>query len=891
VPQPFANLSTVQGTRRGRLGPWLAVLLYALALGLNGCSEEAAAPSKDAAPDGSADGNSADSGTDSDTATADVASGKCAVPAVCDDDNPCTIDGCDPNLGCTLTVLACGDDDPCTMDRCDVQTGTCLHPADACDDGNACTEGSCVAGSGCEWTATDCSDGNSCTSDGCSPGSGCINTTLDCNDFVSCTTDSCDPTSGCKHVQTTPGQCCESAGDCEDGATCTSHSCSQGVCQTTLLTACCTKNKDCDDGIACTADSCNLATGTCQFAPVTGPGCCVTDKDCDDGAVCTADSCVQSTCGHTLLCCGADLDCAGALPADQLCAKATCTQAGCGYASQGGGCCQNKVFAEEFAAGATAASGFVLVSAATAQWQTSTAGASGAGMVAPVLKGQTLPGGGQAALLRTPEITLPLGTQLTLAFAWRRPAGSGDLRLRALTAGGNWLVWQATDAATWQTQTLDISGLGRRLTTRQLRLQWEFVPSKLGGEAGLDSVVVSASCTPQSCTTAADCTDDLSATAEQCLGGTCVATTAKDYCETAATCNDGNACTADTCQQFSCKSSPILGCCLSSAECTDNNPCTLDACKGNVCSFPKLPADQCCSTTADCDDGNACTKDSCPAVGLGCAHTKTDASCCATSLDCDDGQGCTKDSCVSNSCSYLNFCCSTQADCNDGDSLCTSDICVSGLCQFQPTNAPGCCTPDLLATDFESGLPTWLTLSGISTASKWQLATGKQAHGGNGALWYGNPSKGNFDDGLTNGTASLSKQVLPTGEYNKLQFWLWMDTETGYFDDLTVKASCPAGEFVLWQKANQVIFQLQVWTLVQVDLSALGGQTCGLQLHFDTVDGTANAGQGVYVDDIALTRSCSARTCNLGSDCDDLWTASSDSCSSGLCTYSLPNQP
>jgi MYXO-CTERM domain-containing protein len=106
------------------------------------------------------------------------------TPKPCDDDNPCTDDGCDPGTGQCVLVnhqRGCDDGDVCTVDdlcqggacagtpkncsaldapcvegTCDPQSGKCqrivLEDGAACDDGNACTTGDtclakqCIAG-------------------------------------------------------------------------------------------------------------------------------------------------------------------------------------------------------------------------------------------------------------------------------------------------------------------------------------------------------------------------------------------------------------------------------------------------------------------------------------------------------------------------------------------------------------------------------------------------------------------------------------------------------------------------------------------------------------------------------------------------------------------------
>jgi uncharacterized repeat protein (TIGR01451 family) len=70
----------------------------------------------------------------------------------CPDGSACTIDGCDPQTGCTYEPVTCGDDgNPCTDVDCDPLTG-CFHrssPAGmACSDNNACTGGDACNGVG-----------------------------------------------------------------------------------------------------------------------------------------------------------------------------------------------------------------------------------------------------------------------------------------------------------------------------------------------------------------------------------------------------------------------------------------------------------------------------------------------------------------------------------------------------------------------------------------------------------------------------------------------------------------------------------------------------------------------------------------------------------------------
>ncbi len=263
------------------------------------------------------------------------------TPKDCDDDNPCTIDACNPATGCeytntsdvcddgypcttndqcsggvcTGTAVDCDDGNPCTDDACNPATGSCEHtndPTNVCDDGNACTTNDQCIGGVCVGTAVDCDDGNPCTDDACNPATGCeytnnsnacddgdacttndqciggicTGTPVDCDDSNPCTDDSCNPATGCEYTNTSDV--------CDDGDACTTNDqCSGGVCTGTAV--------DCDDGNPCTDDACNPATG-CEFTSNTSA--------CDDGDPCThTDVCAGGSCTGQMYTCSDGLSC------------------------------------------------------------------------------------------------------------------------------------------------------------------------------------------------------------------------------------------------------------------------------------------------------------------------------------------------------------------------------------------------------------------------------------------------------------------------------------------------------------------------------------------------------------------------------------------------------
>lgn len=136
--------------------------------------------------------------------------GSCGAgePRNCDDGNACTIDLCDPFVGCVHlpdrnpccegTVSVCDDGNPCTTDLCDPELATCAYELNTanCDDGNACTVNDVCSAGTCGGQTRNCDDGNVCTLNQCNPSSGCVtsnNNGVACSDGVDCTlNDTCE---------------------------------------------------------------------------------------------------------------------------------------------------------------------------------------------------------------------------------------------------------------------------------------------------------------------------------------------------------------------------------------------------------------------------------------------------------------------------------------------------------------------------------------------------------------------------------------------------------------------------------------------------------------------------------------------------------------------------
>ena len=238
--------------------------------------------------------------------------GQCVGGVIsCDDGKGCTTDVCKPSFGCihqnatgpcddgNICTTAesckagsciggspadCSDGIACTLDTCDPAVG-CQHTSGdgPCDDGSYCTVGETCTGGVCGGgSAALCNDGNDCTNDGCDPPSGCTFTVLSgaCDDSDPCSTQDVCQAGNCAGVPLVcvPADVCHGAGVCvSKTGTCNPVNAPDGA--------------PCNDGFACTTgDTC---TG----------GACVGANQCDDDDVCTLDACAKvGGCSHTANC-------------------------------------------------------------------------------------------------------------------------------------------------------------------------------------------------------------------------------------------------------------------------------------------------------------------------------------------------------------------------------------------------------------------------------------------------------------------------------------------------------------------------------------------------------------------------------------------------------------
>ena len=537
----------------------------------------------------------------------------------CDDGNPCTLEGCDPVLGCTKADddgAPCNDDNPCTIgDLC--QTAQCLAGiAKPCTSTDECQTAKCDQVDGkCVFTdkqdGLPCNDATVCTSaDVCDSGA-CGGTIIVCDDGNPCSVDACDDVTGCTASHFT--------GSCSDGNACTvDDACKAGACAAGAALAC-------DDNDGCTLDTCDPATGLCANAAVVGcGGNCKVDGDCSDGNPCTDDTCVLleagkpnnggkcsvqpnvATCDDGEICTDKDVCkggvCSGAAIAcndSNPCTTDSCTPGkGCVHAA-------NTIVCDD-------------------------ANACTKGDVCSAAK--CMPGA---------AVTCNDNKPCT--------SDSCNTKTGACEYVANTLACNDSNACT--TGDVCAASVCKPGTAKACDDKNGCTDDKCDP--------VSGSCVVTNNTAA--CTDGNACTgvSDACSGGACKPGVAK-------ICDDKNACTTDSCDTATgaCKTAAIIGCggnCTSVANCDDKNPCTTDTCTAAKCANT--------ANTGSCTDNDGCT------VGDVCG-----GGVCKKGVVkvCNDANPCTNDSCTvaTGACAVAN---NTLA-CNDNDACTTGDLCTAGKC-------------------------------------------------------------------------------------------------------------------------------------------------------------------------------------------------------------------
>jgi len=710
---------------------------------------------------------------------ADVcAAGVCRGAArSCSDGDDCTDDRCDPVQGCVSTPAAdpppecvdcrlnpsiCDDGDVCTVDYCD-PVGLCRHqdPNEGqdttvcqhlpcrdevdCDDGNPCTsdqclptpadpdgEGPIVPAGGCLYNQDPtcaiqregsthplaCTGAQECDPADCwfdDPAAFCNNPTDDCPTAL------CDAEVGCRFVPTAACpmlECTPATGwsDCHDRNPCTVDECQPDytcipllptpqprppvVLPGNLFRVCqqCEAVGDCEaEGGFALDDPC--ITLECR-KPAQAPegdtlGVCYAYVDeerfpnrCEDFDLCTRDACLPGGgCAHVprgadcRLCFG-DLDCDDRNP---------CTTDSCVYESAGDnglGCRHTPV------AGCTACTDH-------GDCDTPDGSLCGGFQVCDDGMCETRP--------FTADISQgPVCVQASCSSA--EECGTlGDALVACSVDTGDCLFFPARGPCDSVDQCLTTEPCERASACTDGQCVFEPIPS----------------CTPQACTSAAECDDGKLCNVDWCDSGTCLHFDGALCCDSVSDCASQlappfrddcrtRACTpSGTCIYASIDESALCGeRCESDGDCertcTDLTDPGTGAVVGERCESFCL-VEGTCSAESPCESGVCdiregetqgrclvcydwpCAEAKCSATGR-CVWFTGDCVGCDGAEDCADTDPCTFDSCVAGRCQHLPdpvctpIACDADTVCDNGD-LCQIGVCLSGACVFLPNPA------------------------------------------------------------------------------------------------------------------------------------------------------------------------------------------------------------
>lgn len=181
----------------------------------------------------------------------------------CEDGNPCTTGVCTDDGGCTQQAVAegvsCADVDACNgTEVC--AAGVCTPgPQLNCDDQDPCTADGCEADAGCTHAPVEdgvsCADADLCNgTETCRAGACSAGTPLECTTTLTCRTALCVPTEGCVTRPVEDGTPCPDDTVCNGMESCVAGACAAG---TPLA---------CDDGLACSVDTCDARLGCAHAA-------------------------------------------------------------------------------------------------------------------------------------------------------------------------------------------------------------------------------------------------------------------------------------------------------------------------------------------------------------------------------------------------------------------------------------------------------------------------------------------------------------------------------------------------------------------------------------------------------------------------------------------------
>ena len=225
--------------------------------------------------------------------------------------------------------------------------------------------------------------------------------------------------------------------------------------------------------------------------------------------------------------------------------------------------------------------------------------------------------------------------------------------------------------------------------------------------------------------------------------------------------------------------------------------------------------------------------------------------------------------------------CVSVDDCTfSGDCLLAE--CTANECIYTPTGKAGCCGSVHFESGFDEGGQQFqfemedLYKGTPDGGLTWQVVSVIAADGAPrfvsapNALYFGDPTKPcsfdpqalcpNYSNGKAVGaTASSPPVTIPgTAEQVKLSFQLYIDLEASPYADVFKVQVLSGGKWEdVWNKSSLSGNFLKSFMPIQVDMSKYVGKTVRYRFHFDSVTPENNAFEGIYIDNIKLSSTCS----------------------------------
>ncbi|MBM4353085.1 MAG: hypothetical protein FJ109_04700 [Deltaproteobacteria bacterium] len=225
--------------------------------------------------------------------------------------------------------------------------------------------------------------------------------------------------------------------------------------------------------------------------------------------------------------------------------------------------------------------------------------------------------------------------------------------------------------------------------------------------------------------------------------------------------------------------------------------------------------------------------------------------------------------------------CKGVGDCSFSGT-CLLAQCVDNKCQYTPTGKAECCGSTHFGSTFDAGpdltkFQVQDLYAGTSDGGVlWQVAGIVSADGkprymsAPSSLYFGIPGKQcvfdpakncpDYANGKPVGAVAASPPVsLPlAADQATLSFYLYLDVESSPLTDLFKVQVYNAGKWEdAWSKASLSPAAWKSFVPVKVDLSKYIGKTVQVRFYFDSVNANNNGFEGVYVDNVQISSTCS----------------------------------